>query len=366
MVNKNCEVLCTPNSIARGKYSIAEKENDFFYKIMYCVQRDNREYIITKRRYDDLSVEEHDKWNALCKLETLQCRITRRDINEIFKNRNDRTNEAIELLIDKLKSCEISFNTVTRDGVDAELKAPLISHRYIEKETGDYLIVVPAKLYKYLFDLGLGYSQNVLQILYSLKGNYAKRLYLILRSWTGKKRQIEIKVSELRDMLQVNDKNDTFNRFETNVLKRAIKEINALGIMEIKIADKIRKGRSVDSVIFDVVDKEPRKYIKLASESTIEVEPILWLDYIKLESESIRERLEAKYRDMIFESPFVRKIFCDAYDKTLARDNRFNMIQDKKGQTNFKLFIAIIDGEFLTHDLEAENQFKKSFESELY
>ena len=53
MVSKRCEVLCTPNAIARGSYSITEKENDFFYKVMYCVQRDNREYIITKRKYDD-------------------------------------------------------------------------------------------------------------------------------------------------------------------------------------------------------------------------------------------------------------------------------------------------------------------------
>ena len=72
--------------------------------------------------------------------------------------------------------------------------APLISHFYIEKESGNYQVVVPAKLYKYLFDLGLGHTQNALQVIYKLKGIYAQRFYIILRSWSGIKRDIEFSV----------------------------------------------------------------------------------------------------------------------------------------------------------------------------
>lgn len=44
------EVLATPNSIARGRYSIGENENKLFLKLMYAIQRDNKEYIITENK----------------------------------------------------------------------------------------------------------------------------------------------------------------------------------------------------------------------------------------------------------------------------------------------------------------------------
>ena len=90
-----------------------------------------------------------------------------------------------------------------------------------------------------------------------------------MRSWTGAKRDIEFSVQELRDMLQLGDKNKTFNSFETNILKRSIDEINSTGIMEIKIKEKIKKGRSVDRIVFTVKDNEPRNYLRLYNKSEI-------------------------------------------------------------------------------------------------
>ena len=229
--------------------------------------------------------------------------------------------------------------------------APLISHFYIEKESGNYQVVVPAKLYKYLFDLGLGHTQNALQVIYKLKGIYAQRFYIILRSWSGIKRDIEFSVQELRDMLQLGDKNKTFNSFETNILKRSIDEINSTRIMEIKIKEKIKKGRSVDRVVFTVKDNEPRNYLKL-NEQKVKDESVIWLDYIKVQNEDLKERLELKYNDLDLSSPIVKNILHKAYDKTLNKDNRFTMIQDLKGKSNFALFNHIVSGELLTHELK--------------
>ena len=156
-------------------------------------------------------------------------------------------------------------------------------------------------------------------------------------------------------MLQLGTKNKTFNSFETNVLKRAIEEINRTGVMQISIVDKIKKGRSVNEVVFSVKDNEPRNYLKqLYKEKD---ESVLWMNYIKVENQALLDRLIRKYDDMDLESPIVQKIFCNAYDKTLNKDNRFEMIQDKKGKTNFALFNCIVNGEFMTHELAFENQF---------
>lgn len=351
------DVLLMPNAIARGSYSIGEKENNLFYRIMYCVQRDNREYIIAKRKNEALSDSELKKWAKLCEIETLQCKLTKNDIENILKNNNDRTDEGIDNIFLALAECYITFKTVTRDKIPATLTAPLIAHHY-KQENGDYLIVVAAKLYKYLFDLGLGHTQNALQILYSLNGTYSKRLYLIFRSWSGTKREIKISVQDLREMLQVTNKNMTFNSFETNILKRAIKEINNLGVMNISIKEKIKKGRSVSEVIFKVIDKEPRKYTEYFSEP--EIEPVVWLDYILVENEELLDRLKRKHFDVDFNSPIVRNIYHRAFDKTLNRDNRFKMIQDKKSGTNYALFNSIVASELLTHELALEQQFNTS------
>ena len=139
-------------------------------------------------------------------------------------------------------------------------------------------------------------------------------------------------------------------------LKRSIDEINSTGIMEIKIKEKIKKGRSVDRIVFTVKDNEPRNYLRLYNKSEID-ESVIWLDYIKVENKALLERLELKYSDMNFDSPIVKNIFHKAYDKTLNKDNRFVMIQDKKGKSNFALFNHIVSGELLTQELALTSQF---------
>ena len=164
-MNKN--ILITPNSIARGNYAIDAKENNLFLKIMHSVQRDYREYLVTKRKDEVLTENEVEIWNKLNSLETLEAKITFEDLKEIYKHKADLTQENIKSNLEILRKCEISIDTELRDGTRASLHAGLINHYYFIDGTRDIMIVVPAKIYKFLFDLGLGHSQNALQILYN-------------------------------------------------------------------------------------------------------------------------------------------------------------------------------------------------------
>ena len=346
------KVLSTPNSIAQGKYSIGEKENNLFLKIMYCIQKQNREYMFVKGPNEELTEEDIKRLEYLNEVEFLDCKITKDELFSIIKKDSDRTVEGMNDICRALMGCDMTFNTVTRNKVKATMTAPLISHYYREEKTGDYQFVVPAKLYKYLLDLGFGYTQNALSILLSLKGVYSKRLYLIFRSWTGAKRKIEFKVSDLREMLQLKG-NNTYNSFETNVLKRAISEINKMGVMEIEIIDKIKKGRTVDKVVFNVVDKEPRVYFDMVEK---EDKTVLLFDYIRVQDEELAERVEKNIEERgDIRSPIVIGIAKRAYDKTLAKDNRFKMIEASGKRNNFELFKAILVGEFLTHEIRQQD-----------
>lgn len=353
----NKDVLVTPNSIARGSYIIDAKENNLFLKIMYAVQKDYKEYLLTKRKDEKLTDDEKIRWNEICNLETLEVTIRFEDIKEIYKHKEDLLYKNIEKNFKALRDCDISIDTLMRDGTRAILHAGLIDHFYINPENKNVTVVVPAKIYKFLFDLGLGHSQNALQILYNLRSQYSQRLYLILRSWSGKKRDIEFKVSDLRYMLKLQNKYSTYKLFKANVIKRALEEINKTGVMSVEIKDEIKKGRYIDKIIFHVVDNEPRNYLDLFEEKD---ESVIWLDYIKVENEELLSRLTLKYSDVDLDSPIVRDILHKAYDNTLKRDNRFSMIKDKKGMSNYALFNHIASSEFLTHELGIQNQFKES------
>lgn len=353
----NNNILITPNSIARGNYAIDAKENNLFLKIMHSVQRDYREYLVTKRKDEILTESEIEIWNKLNSLESLEAKITFEDLKEIYKHKADLTQDNIKANLEILRKCEISIDTEMRDGTRASLHAGLINHYYFIEGTRDIMVVVPAKIYKFLFDLGLGHSQNALQILYNLRSQYSQRLYLILRSWAGVKRNIDFTVEDLRTMLKLGSKYPSYKLFKANVLKRAMDEINKTGVMNVEIYDEIKVGRSIKKVVFAVKDNEPRKYVELFEEKD---ESVLWIGYIVVENEALRERLKLKYSDMNLDSPVVADIFMKAYDKTLRRDNRFTMIQDKKGKSNFALFNHIVSGELLTHELGMESQFNDS------
>ena len=351
------DILITPNSIARGSYTIDAKENNLFLKIMYAIQRDHREYLLVKRKDEELTIEEQSCWDKLSSIETLETTIYFDDLKEIYKHKEDLLVKGIKNNLETLRKCEISIDTILRDGTRASLHAGLIDHYYFIEDTKDIRVVVPARIYKFLFDLGLGHSQNALQILYNLKSQYSQRLYLILRSWSGTKKKIEFTVTELRTMLKLGSKYSTYKLFKANVLKRAIDEINRTGVMNVSIDSEVKNGRNIISIIFLVKDNEPRSYSQLFEEKD---ESVLWLDYIKVENQSLLDRLILKYSDIDLNSVINRGILHKAYNKTLNRDNRFNMIEDKKGKSNYALFNHIVSGEFLTHQLDIENQFNES------
>lgn len=66
----------------------------------------------------------------------------------------------------------------------------------------------------------------------------------------------------------------------------------------------------------------------------------------------IKGKIRTKVQWCRFKQSYSKKYIIQAYDKTLNKDNRFTMIQDLKGKSNFALFNHIVSGELLTHELK--------------
>lgn len=123
----------------------------------------------------------------------------------------------------------------------------------------------------YLIDLKQSFTQYALSDLVELNSKYSIILYKWLSmnynqyehySFKGGRRaeQVEayrnpsITVEELRTITDTVNEHKHFPHFENRVLKKGIEEINAHTSFNV-IYDKIKKGRSIDSIVFHITKK---------------------------------------------------------------------------------------------------------------
>lgn len=345
------EVVNTPNNIIKGKIEIDSQINKLYYRVLYNTQKENRRYIIKAKKGDALTEEQTQILKELSEIGYLKCTITKDEIFNIIKRKNEQTKDEIMKRFSALQSAIFRFTTGEHNDVTTQTQ--LIGEVSLNDTTGEYTVSLSANLYTYLFySVGVGFTPVNLAVLFNLKSQYSQLLYVSLRSWSGTQREITYSVEELREIFNVKDKYKQYKSFKQRTINAAINEINQTGAMEVTDIIEKRVGRKVDTVTFRVKDYESRFNSNIPDECIDE--SVIWLNYIKVQNKNLLDRLELRYSDQDFTSPIVRSVFYKAYDKTLNRDNRFNMIQDKKNATNFALFNYIVSGEFLTHELGVE------------
>ena len=149
-------------------------------------------------------------------------------------------------------------NVVTIDLPDkGYVQYPLFSEAkcFLDEKTGQVTIEVDCnhKLKPAFFDLAKnGYVRYQLKNIISLKSQYSVRLYPKLKDrpfgWT-------VAVSELREILGATAASyNVFKDFNKHVLQKAVKEINEITDINVT-TENIRKGKSVESIKFNVTEK---------------------------------------------------------------------------------------------------------------
>lgn len=149
-------------------------------------------------------------------------------------------------------------NVVTIDlPGEGYVQYPLFSEAkcFLDKKLGQTVIQIECntKLKQIFFDLAdNGYVRYQLKNVIALRGQYSIRLYAILKDrpfgWT-------VGVDELRELIGATSSTyDTFKRFNSMVLKKALDEINTITDITVTV-DNIRRGRFVTSLRFTVKSK---------------------------------------------------------------------------------------------------------------
>ncbi|MDG6171624.1 RepB family plasmid replication initiator protein [Lactococcus formosensis] len=180
----------------------------------------------------------------------------------------------------------------------------------------DVKIEFHREIMPYLINLKQNFTQHALSDIAELNSKYSIILYRWLSmnynqyehySYKGGRReeQVEayrnpsISIRELREMTDTVDEYPRFDRLEHRVLKEPIEEINENTSFNV-MYDKIKKGRSIDSIVFHITKK------RRADDNSYKLED---KDYqsdkeekSRNEADLLKQAMESKYTRLLIEN----------------------------------------------------------------
>lgn len=168
----------------------------------------------------------------------------------------------------------------------------------------------------YLINLKQNFTQHALSDIAELNSKYSIILYRWLSmnynqyehySYKGGRREEQvaayrnptISIRELREMTDTISEYQRFDRFESYILKNSLKEINAHTSFNVTY-DKIKKGRSIDSIVFHITKK------RRADDNSYKLEDKTYKE-VKVEKEQseailVKQAMESKYTRLLLEN----------------------------------------------------------------
>ena len=141
-----------------------------------------------------------------------------------------------------------------------EVQAAWLSSAVYRKGRGVVELRFDPVLKPYLLQLKSFFTTYELGNILRLKGVYAIRIYELLKQYE-RIGQREFGVSELRDILKVETKNDyyrEYKNFKRYILKPAVAEVSEKTDLECSFSE-IKKGRFIDSLVFHMKGKTRRQ-----------------------------------------------------------------------------------------------------------
>lgn len=238
------KVLMKDNSLVKAKYNLSLVQNKFFEVLLYNFQKSTNE--------------------------VLSCEISRDVLKECSNRKEEKTVKGISNILESIRRKEI----LIAEKIEKEnLKGPDKSkdkykwHRYglingstYNEDTDTFTIEATAKIYdlvKNYYTGGNGHTPINLFIKLTIDNYYAQRFYDLLRLWSNTKREIKYEVSELKELLQIEDKYPNYSDFKKRVIKPAIDALNRTPYFNITFKEK-KDGRTTKYVIFNVEDLDKR------------------------------------------------------------------------------------------------------------
>ena len=242
--------------------------------------------------------------------------LSKRDLFAFFKvsdnDKHSRFKEAVEKM---QKQAFFKIKEKKDKGFEFENIVPIPYVKWTDYND-EVLIRFSPEIIPYLVNLKKNFTQHALSDLAELNSKYSIILYRWLSmqynqyehySVKGGRRaeQVEayrnpsISIKELRIMTDTVNSYKQFTRFNNDVLKTPLDEINAHTSFNVTY-DKIKKGRSIDSIVFHIEKK------RKADDNSYKLEDKVYQDDKKQKEETeqalVFQAMESKYTKLLSEN----------------------------------------------------------------
>ncbi|MGL5753867.1 MAG: replication initiation protein [Paraclostridium sp.] len=350
------EILMKHNNLVKSRYSITLNENRTFIYILYKLQIKNEG--------------------------VLSCEITREELSRFIKGRTDSSIKGIKNMLTTLRKKEINIKTLLDDGSYVWSSYGFINGWDYFSKTDTFRIEASERIYILLHDyLKEGYTPVNLNIWLTLKNSYTQRFYELLRLWSSSKDSINYKVSELRELLILENKYPKYSELRKRVLIPAIDELNSTGYFEISYEEN-KKGRNIESIDFIVKDLDKRKYFTKDDIISNDKEEVVFkakfspLDEFQnqkdcdfeyfvpdeiLFTKGTLRSFKLDFKGIDFKNKYMEKAFNDAVMVTLDRDD----VETIKA-TSYKFFKVTLDNKIVECKIEEKEDIEHQKNIEMY
>ena len=293
--DEKLRVLMHSRSLVETSYCVSAIQNRIFYFCLFSAQKE--------------------------KTGELYCTVKLEDIKKLIPNPNQRTLSNIKQMFRVLKDTSLLFDQ-DDDGDLIECDYNLIAGSEYNTKKQEFKIFFMDRLYQHILSYQ-NYAPLNLAILTRYTSFYSQRLYEALRMWsrTGQTIKHTFKIETLRFILGVGDKYPEYKNLKQRALSQAIKEINAIGNMDVSI-EEIKEGKRVTKIEFTIYDKEPKTYFKDRKD----------------DQQQVMEEAAINYPDTDFLSPKIKRLFVQyCCDECFYFDNDIEKIfNDAKDIFRFK------------------------------
>lgn len=221
--------------ISAERKQIVVKSNDVIQKSRYRLTTQQQKlvlYMISKIRPNDTDFKEYSfDLKNLCQILNI----------DITGGNYLRFRESLQ----KIADCSFWINT---DGKDKLYR--WFDDVEIEPNTTNVKIKFDKDLAPFLLQLSRDFTEYQLEKILCFDSKYSFRLYELFKSYAYKEK-LYITLSDLKEKLMISDKYDRFTLFKTNVLNKAIDEINTYTDLAIEY-NLIRQNRTIIAIDFDI------------------------------------------------------------------------------------------------------------------
>ena len=235
-------------NLVETSYNITAIQNRVFYHCLFTAQK--------------------EKSGELC------CTVKLEDIKRLIPNPNQRTLVNIKKILRVFKDTSLLFDK-DDDGDLIECDYNLIAGSEYNTKKQEFKVYFMERLYNHIISYS-NYAPLNLDIMSKYTSFYSQRLYEALRMWSRTDKTIThiFRLDTLRFVLGVGDKYPEYKNLKQRVLNQALKEVNAVGNMEVSIRE-IKEGKKVAKIEFTIFDRETKVYFKDKPEAIAEKEEVI-------------------------------------------------------------------------------------------